>query len=51
LLVGLAWLLTLKYFILKYFITEFRLEMSYYKKKFADAPDSGKPSKTSTAKA
>ena len=51
LIVGLIWLLTLKYFIIKYFLTEFRLEMAYYKKKFVNAPDSKNSSKTTPVKA
>ena len=51
LLVGLVWLLTLKYFILKYFITEYRLEISYYNKKFTKSVETPKTPKSSTAKA
>ncbi|GAB4144620.1 MAG: hypothetical protein OHK0017_03320 [Patescibacteria group bacterium] len=33
-IVGLIWFLVLLYFIVKYFITEYKLEISYYKKKY-----------------
>ncbi len=46
---GTIWFLVLIYFIIKYFVTEYKLEMLYYKKKFIETVETKKSKKESVA--